>query len=177
MGADVNAKAFNGGTPLHGAQDAQIVKILVSSGADINVKCTSDGRTPLHFSIDNKNTDVAIALINNGADVNIRADDDLTPYQCAIMYGEVEIVESCLSHGADVNTIDSFGFTPLHHAVGSIRTSNGRHYEMAKLLVTKGAKVDISFVNKKGESCTPLDIAKGIQDLQMVQYLSSIGAK
>jgi len=171
MGANVDARADSGGTPLHVAKDAKIAKALVSLGANVNAKA-NDGRTPLHVALNNKDIEVAKAFIDLGADVNIKEINGLSPFDMATIYGEVEIVEACLSHGADVNAIDGTSFTPLHKAAISRNTANGRNIEMAKLLISKGANIKArSRVNDKGESYTPLDLARQIKDMPMVLYL------
>jgi ankyrin repeat protein len=60
-------------------------------------------------------------------------------------------VKFCLEHGADVNAVDSKGYTALHGA--AIRGDN----EMVKYLLEKGAKIDA--VTKAGD--TVADMANG----------------
>ena len=62
--------------------------------------------------------------------------------------GNIEAVKKHLASGADLNTKDSEGGTPLHHAAW-----NG-HKEVAELLIEKGA-----VVNALGVNGTPLDWA------------------
>jgi ankyrin repeat protein len=50
--------------------------------------------------------------------------------------GDIRLVKSLLSAGADINVMDELKYTPLHRAA-----MNG-HYEIAKLLVAAGADVD-----------------------------------
>ena len=73
--------------------------------------------------------------------------------------GNIEAVKKHLASGADLNTKDSEGGTPLHHAAW-----NG-HKEVAELLIEKGA-----FPKKSGGgggSRTPVPI-KPIQDVYML---------
>ena len=50
-GADVHARRFDGGTPLHTAVESgdspQVVEALVAAGADVNAR-DNTGNTPLH---------------------------------------------------------------------------------------------------------------------------------
>ena len=64
--------------------------------------------------------------------------------------GNIEAVKKHLASGADLNTKDSEGGTPLHHAAW-----NG-HKEVAELLIEKGANVNA----KSDVDETPLDWAK-----------------
>jgi len=63
--------------------------------------------------------------------------------------GNIEAVKKHLASGADLNTKDSEGGTPLHHAAW-----NG-HKEVAELLIEKGANVNA----KSDVDETPLDWA------------------
>ena len=81
-GADVNARAHSGGTPLHrmaqrGDKLPRLMALL-AGGADVNASDTS-GLTPLHIAASRKNLHVVRALLEAGADVNARAADDDTP--------------------------------------------------------------------------------------------------
>ena len=74
---DLNAKGYNGWTPLHYAarwNHLEIAKLLISSGADLEAK-DNGGITPLHLAAWEKSLEVAKLLISSGADVN--AEDKL----------------------------------------------------------------------------------------------------
>jgi len=64
-GANVNVKDKKGVTPLHLAENMDVVRLLVKHGADVNA--TDDGgQTPLHNC---KKKDIAQLLIKHGANV------------------------------------------------------------------------------------------------------------
>ena len=82
-GADVNAKAKYGDTPLHGAIYAngtyleetgrkEMIELLIAKGADVNNDKgpSFKGETPLHAAVWNYRKEVVELLIANGADVN-----------------------------------------------------------------------------------------------------------
>ena len=73
-GADVNAKALRGWTPLHIAAalsvSPDIVKLLIDNGADVNAEARL-AWTPLRFAARNGNFPIAQLLIENGADVDV----------------------------------------------------------------------------------------------------------
>ena len=81
-GADVNAKAGIGWTPLHHAARTghkEIVELLIDKGADVNVK-NEWGWTPLHHAA---SKEIAELLIANGADMNAMNDEGETPLDWA----------------------------------------------------------------------------------------------
>jgi ankyrin repeat protein/beta-lactamase regulating signal transducer with metallopeptidase domain len=69
--ADINAKGYFDGTPLHfavmGDQD-EMVKFLIGQGADVNAKA-EEGLTPLHAAMVFGDKDMVKLLIDKGADV------------------------------------------------------------------------------------------------------------
>jgi len=88
----------------------------------------------------------------DGADVNAKDDEGMTPLHFAAYVGRREIAELLIAAGADVNATDKHVMTPLHKAafVG--------HKEIAELLIAKGGDVNAKDVD--GE--TPLDLAEGV---------------
>ena len=72
-GADVNTKDIGGGTPLHlaaiGFRHKEIAELLIAKGADVNaiiVSGRNQGKTPLDFAIEFKNTETADLLRKQG---------------------------------------------------------------------------------------------------------------
>eukprot|EP00959_Pyramimonas_sp_CCMP1952_P321561 6728887-Pyramimonas_sp.AAC.1 len=81
LGADCNAKAADGGTPLHSAADqgrVQAVRALVELGADYNVKAAY-GSTPLHLAASDGHVKAVRVLLELGADFNAKDVDGFTP--------------------------------------------------------------------------------------------------
>jgi ankyrin repeat protein len=64
-GADVNANV-DGVTPLHWAETKEIVELLIAGGADVNAK-DDVGDTPLDWTIQVRNTELATLLRKHGA--------------------------------------------------------------------------------------------------------------
>ena len=92
---------------------------------------------------------VAELLIEYGADVNTRNQNQETPLELASAHGELEIIRLLLTSGASVDLQDAEESTLLH------RAAQGGHLDILTLLLKSGADVNIQNSNNK----TPLDLA------------------
>lgn len=118
-GADVNAEANDGRTPLHEAvhngRRSGVVELLIARGANVNA-ATDGGVTPLHHAADSGRNDAATLLLARGANVNARDDWGRTPLHKAALQGCEATVDLLLAAGADPTVKDNAGETPLDYA-------------------------------------------------------------
>lgn len=112
-------KDENGVAPLTRAcinGDIDIVKVLLSHGADPNDTCNYNS-SALH-----KTSDIEIIklLLKHGAKVNIQNNNGDTPLIVICdYYGDEEIVKLLLEHGAKVNIQNKNGETATDKAFGN----------------------------------------------------------
>ena len=128
---DVNAKGYNGDTPLlravkRGHKD--VAELLVAHNADVNAK-DKDNITPLHIASENGYDDIAKLLIAHNADVNAKGKDNMTPLLYAVKNGHEDIAKLLIAHNADVNAKGEYGITPL------LYTAQFGYKGMAELLI------------------------------------------
>ena len=121
-GANVDARAKDGFTPLHfaaGSGDVAAIRALLAGGANVDARA-KDRSTPLHGAVlwAALSGDIAAirALLASGADVSARKDGAATPLHGAALSGDVAAIRALLAGGADVNARGEDGFTPLHAA-------------------------------------------------------------
>ena len=103
VGADPNARAVLGQTPLHRAArygTPEIVAALLEAGADPTAR-GEDGKTPLHLAAAGGTPGTVAALLDAGADPKARTWADATPLHWAARFGELEIVAALLDAGAN----------------------------------------------------------------------------
>jgi hypothetical protein len=85
-------------TPLHFAMTADVAKLLLAHGADVNAK-DSVGETPLAWAVSAGRKDVLEVLIASKADVNAKNNKGETPMQAAVAKGKQDIVDLLRQHG------------------------------------------------------------------------------
>ena len=121
--------------------------------------------TPLHSVSHYGHPEIVQVLLELGVDVNAKCGDESTPLSDAL-YGtyhkDARVARLLIAHGADPNTRNKAGITPLH------RASKCGWIEMVRLLIEHGANVDV----KDGKGVTPLDVATENHHEEVVKLLS-----
>lgn len=127
---------------------------------------SADGFTPLALACFFGNAAVAAHLVNQGANINLAATNQMrvAPIHAAAAARQIEIVKMLVENGADVNAKQQQGFVPLHAAA-----QNG-DAEMTKLLLDHGA--DAKARSDNGQ--TALDLAMLQGHAKAVELLESV---
>jgi ankyrin repeat protein len=172
-GQDINQGDAGGRTPLHeasilGYEDS--VKFLLVKGANPRV-ADKMGFTALHFAVMHSHLEVAKVLIEHGADVNAKDNENkFTPLHFAVMAHSrnLELAELLIRNGADLSAAGPLGGqTPLHMAVAAGNMS------LTTLFIAKGADVNVR--NESG--ATPLHEAARRGYKEIVEFLIEKGAQ
>ncbi len=140
------------------------VQSLIGSGETGGY--SADGWTPLHLAAAFGHGDVVTALLKHGAPIEGRSNNltkNTALAACVAISRSHEIAAALLQNGADVNTRQTGGFTPLHGAAsqGSV--------ELCKLLLDHGADPEAH----SNEGKTPLDMAKAKEQGDVVEMLQA----
>jgi ankyrin repeat protein len=187
-------------TPLHVATDwpgffphgPEVVRVLAAAGADPNSRETGKGsETALHWAASNDDVEVARALIEAGADVNLPDGSIGTPLENAVGYGCWNVARLLVERGARVDklwTAAALGMTdrvrellaaqPDADAVsqGFWHACNGGQRRAAELLLEAGADLNWTPDYAYG---TALDAAQqlGTQQQNVIDWLRERGAR
>ena len=130
-----------------------------------------DGNTPLMYAIAFGNLELVRFLLEHGADPNVEVDDGYTCLLTAIESdsdASTLIVTELIRASADIHTMGTNGWTPLHMAAAY------GHVDKARLLIDAGA--DINSRRKIDASETPLMEAALMGQPSTVRLLLANGA-
>jgi len=148
--------------------DVGAVATLLETDPGLVRATDDDGRTALHHAATYGHANIALILLDAGADIDAREEDGETPLHYAAWRSEVDVAELLVEFGADLEIRNDWGRTPL--LIVARETGNA---EMARRLIDAGAVVNLR--DEGGES--PLDLAawRGFSDL--VNLLLDEGAE
>ena len=124
--------------------------------------CNEYKQNLLHEAIACCRNDIATNLINRN-NINQQDYKGETPLHYCAAYFNLEIAELLLQKKAQINIIDKYGNNPLWVAVFNAHGD----YRMVKLFLKYNANIQ----NKNRANRSPLDFAKQINDLDLVNIL------
>ena len=151
-----------------------IVQYLIDKGTSVSLQ-DNEGKTALLWAASNSLPNAKI-LVANGADVNIAANDGMTPFLQAtlgVSSGKVnlEMCDLLRKKGADINASltkkSAMGWNALHYAV-----ING-DVELVNYLLKYGANVN----KATADGSTPLYLAQIAKQEEIIKILKNAGAK
>ncbi|RYX82549.1 ankyrin repeat domain-containing protein [bacterium] len=157
-GADVNALDESGMTilqrTLQNNNERQKDRVVWLLEHKANIYATSRGGTSALDTAINSSGTEAMKLILAKADLKRRDELGQTPLFGAVRTGKIDVVRLLLERGAEINTQNVYGETPLHIAARGDATGNPNS-ELLKALLEAGANANLA--NVRGD--LPLHIA------------------
>lgn len=187
----VNCRDLDGrhSTPLHfaaGYNRVPVVEFLLENGAEVHAS-DKGGLVPLHNACSYGHYEVTELLVKHGANVNVADLWKFTPLHEAAAKGKYEIVKLLLKHGADPHKKNRDGASPLDlvregdQEVSDLLRGNAALLDAAKkgclARVTRLVTPEnINCRDAQGRNSTPLHLAAGYNNFEVVEFLLENGA-
>lgn len=143
--------------------DPGFISVILDTCPELTNYSNVIGSTPLIIACENNYTEAVRILLDNNADVNVKASHDMTALMYACEHDNIEMVQLLLDNNANVNDRNYSNVTPLMIACG-----NG-HKNIAQLLVNNDA--DLNATNDSNKTALMLACHNGHEDI--VQLLTS----
>ncbi|XP_064106002.1 ankyrin-3-like [Macrobrachium nipponense] len=189
-GCQVNSPDVEGRTPLHFAVesgDLDVVLALMTAGAEVDVVEKRRGRTPIHLAIVGNNLDILKVLLQPLVDdpqlgdrlLKLTEKDGRTLLHMAAHHGILEATYMLISAGAEVNTKDASGNTPMHAVILTrLRRKDRICSKVLEVLLESGGDVEGGSEGENtGEAGTLLHAAAFAGCLDCVRVLLKRSAK
>ncbi len=122
--------------------DLETVQQHILAGSDLDVKEPGVGSTPLISAAMFGKTEVAKALIEGGANVNLQNNQGSTALHSAAFLCRTEIVKMLLENGADKDLKNIYDSTPLESVIGPFDEVKPIYDQFSKDLGPLGLKLD-----------------------------------
>ena len=148
-----------------------VIKFLLGNGININAVDAYGSTALIHYAAmrSTQSLEVIKFLVGKGADINKASVMNETVLMYACLYGPIEVIEFLIDNGALINTVSVNGTTALKNCLYRQQPS-----ELIKLLVNKGADVNVIIDNKDGT--TLQHACKYELSLEIIQFLIDHGA-
>ncbi|TKC42600.1 hypothetical protein EI555_008989 [Monodon monoceros] len=104
-----------GASPLHWAKTAEMARLLLKRGCDVN-STSSVGNTALHVAVMRNRFDCVMVLLTHGANAKARGEHGNTPLHLAMSKDNMEMIKALIVFGAEVDIPNDFGETPAFMA-------------------------------------------------------------
>ena len=93
------------------------VDALLAAGAEVSAPSRETMKlTPLASALATGQNQIARTLIDHGANVNAKGDNDITPLHTAAARGNIDAAKMLLENGADINATTKDGKKPVSYA-------------------------------------------------------------
>jgi ankyrin repeat protein len=149
-----------------GEQRAELVKILIEAGADINCHPTRHNQDLLSKAVGKEDLDFIRLLLKHGAHPGPQC------LRRATENGNLHIVQLLIDSGANINTYDTTRVCPGTNVLQAAAAKG--NMDIVKYLLDRGADVNFPALYKSG--MTALQAAVASRCVELVQFLITRGA-
>lgn len=124
----------------------EVVKQHIDAGTDINMKDQMSGSTPLIIAATFGKPDIAKALIDANADLDIKNKEGSTALHAAAFFCRIEIVQMLIDSGADKTIKNKYAATPRESVIGPFGEMKPIYEMIGQQLEPLGLELDLNEV-------------------------------
>ena len=132
-GAGANAQSDSGQSAIQMTGDAEVIKLLIERGADVNARDRYLG-TVLHKTINAGTEEAATLLVRSGARLNQKFSYGNAELHLAALRGFAGLTRLMIERGADVDALNEYSRTALYYA------AKHGYRSVADVLIAAGAR-------------------------------------
>ena len=126
--------------------DLDVIKQHIAAGSNLDEQEPAVGSTPLISAAVFGKTEVARALIEAGANMNLKNNEGSTALHSAAFLCRLEIVEILLENGADKELLNNYGSTAHQSVMAPFADVKFIYDQFSKDLGPLGFKLDYEYV-------------------------------
>ena len=131
--------------------DKNVILEYIKKGLDINEKDPKGGSSPLGTAITFNKEEIALLLINSGADLNSTSNDGSTPLHVAAFFGRTKIVEALLAKKVDISIRNKASATAYESVAAPFEMLKPIYDKLQLDLMPLGFKLDYKELEKERE--------------------------
>jgi ankyrin repeat protein len=125
-----------------------VVTAVLERGIPVNGRSSSSGCSALHWAVCNQSRELVVALLEMGADANVKDNHGWTSVWWAAYTSTAEILQLLLDGGGSVNEPNNDGETPL---IALVSSSEGDAAGLGVLLARPELDLDVTYEGKTAE--------------------------
>lgn len=126
----------------------EVIRQHIAAGSDINIRDPFGGSSPLISATVFGKDDIAKALIDAGADLNIQNNDGSTALHTAAFFCRPALVKLLLQKGADKTIKNKFNSTAYEGVIAPFKDVKPVYEMMGNALGPMGLKLDFAYIEK-----------------------------
>lgn len=131
---DIHTAVFSG--------NLDAVKQHIAAGSDLNVIEPLGGSSPLISAVVWNREEEALALIEAGADLDLKNKEGSTALHVAAFFGRTNIAEALVEKGADQTIKNNYGSTPLESVTPPFEQLKPIYDQLSRDLGPMGFRLD-----------------------------------
>ncbi|QGY45711.1 ankyrin repeat domain-containing protein [Maribellus comscasis] len=125
------------------SNNLEAVKQYIKEGGDVNIKDPVSGSTPLITATTFGKTDIAKALIDANAELDIKNNEGSTALHAAAFFCRVEIVQMLVDAGAEKTIRNNHGATPRESVIVPFNEMKPVYEMIQQQLAPLGLKINL----------------------------------